>query len=61
MKCTIKAFNYLVGFVCMFSLCAIDSASLWPLVTFVASAAYLIFLAWRSGEAYYKPEWEEEE
>lgn len=59
MKYIFKAFNYLVGFICMFSLCAVDSASWWPLIVFVASAAYLVFLAWRSG-LMTEPELEEE-
>lgn len=49
MKYIIKAFNYLVGFIFMFSLCAVDSTAWWPMIVLAASGVYLVFLAWRSG------------
>ena len=50
MKKYITAFHYFVGFVCLFSLCAVDSDGWWALILFVASSLYLGVLAWRKGK-----------
>ena len=60
MKYIAKAFNYLVGFTFMFSICAIDSDGWWATVLFIISGGYLAILALRN-DLFYNPEMEEEE
>lgn len=52
LKYIFKALNILVGFICMASLCAVDSPSWMPTIAFVLSGAYLGFLAYRNGWMY---------
>lgn len=60
LKYIIKAFNFVVAIIMLVSLCAVDSASWTPFIVLVASAAYLIAIAWWQEKRYEAREGEEE-
>lgn len=60
LKYIFKAFNFTVAFIMLLALCAVDSASWTPFIVLVASAAYLIAIAWWQEKRYEESEGEEE-
>lgn len=59
-KLTGKAFNFVVAFIMLLALCAVDSASWIPFIVFIVSAAYLMAVAWWQEKRYLESEDEQE-